>query len=97
MTGEQGDLLDLVAANVPDWDRAVVVQAIETLAATGRTFTSDDLWRLGVPMPANPNALGALFSAARKRGVIECVGYQPSAREGRNASVVRVWRGRAAA
>lgn len=95
MTGQQLDLLDEVAAHVPEWDRGVVMQAIEHLARTGRPFTADDLHALGIPLPPHPNHIGALFSAARKSGLIEQVGYQPSAREGRNGSVVRQWKGAA--
>lgn len=89
----QGDLLEELAANVPAWDRAVVMQAIEHLAGTDRVFTADDLHSLGIPLPPHPNHIGALFSAAHKAGLIQPVGYAPSAREGRNGSVVRTWRG----
>lgn len=87
------DILDKTAENVPTWDRDIVMQGIEHLASLGTPFSADDLHALGIPLPPHPNHIGALFSAARKAGIIQQHGYIPSQRAGRNGSVVRTWIG----
>lgn len=79
--------------------------ALAGLAADGREFTADDLIALvGLPKDSDPNAnnaVGALFSGARARGLIEVVMVDAitpktvkSKRALGHARRVSVWRGR---
>lgn len=69
-------------------------RTIEQLAASGREFVSDDLYKyVGPVMGPSPNVVGALFSAAARRGIIRRVGYRQSERESAAGRVVAVWRG----
>lgn len=78
-------------------DHAMAV--LEELAATGKTFTADDLVaRVGLPddevgMNRN-NAVGAIFSAAAKSGLIVPTGnYIKSRRRTNHSAVLAVWAG----
>jgi len=66
--------------------------AIAYLAASGHTFTADDVRRL-TGEPPSDGALGALFLGAAKRREIVAVGYERSRRPLRRGGVVRVWVG----
>lgn len=72
-------------------------RALSYWAQAGVEFTAADVIALGIPEPDSNGRMGALFRAARARGEIEPVGYQPSTQPSRHGSVVRVWRGRRAA
>jgi len=86
--------LDLLAeVNVDPWWLDGALRAIETLAATGRTFQAYDLLALGVAEPDRPAAWGAAFYAAKAKGLIESVGYAPSKRPTVRGSACREWRG----
>ena len=71
--------------------------AIWDLAATGTPFTADDvIARVGLPSwgTNNNNAVGAIFSAAVKRGWIVPTGvYRKSRRPKSHARVIAVWAG----
>lgn len=76
-------------------------RALETLAASGRPFTSDDLIALvGQPdathQPnARNNAIGLAFRQAAADRLIESDGRVVSSRQPhRKGGAVRVWRGR---
>jgi hypothetical protein len=73
------------------WDLRVVLNAIKHFADSGEPFGSDDV------RPLLPNVgsqvIGAAFNVARRRGLIEPIGYRQSATASRHASVVRIWRG----
>lgn len=88
---------DTIVANWDRWGLDCNGRALLELARTRAAFTADDMPQTGAPEPDNPGRMGALFRTAHRKGLIEPVGYQPSAREGRNGSVVRVWRGTEAA
>jgi hypothetical protein len=82
----------IAAAAHPD-ERARVDAAIRHLAATGRPFSSNTARPLhGVNGPV----VGAAFTAARKAGLIQPVGYEPSNEPGTHAHPVRTWLGVAA-
>lgn len=86
--------LDLLAeVNVDPWWLDGALRAIETLAATGRTFQAYDLVALGVAEPDRPAAWGAAFSAAKAKGLIVRVGYAQSKRPTVRGSACREWRG----
>lgn len=77
----------------PNW-RDWAFNVIQELARTGREFTNDDVRLRGVDEPPHPNHWGALFTAARRKGLIEPTGQvRPSTTPSRNASLNRVWRG----
>ena len=107
MTGEQLTL-DLSAARTARDDGIASVEAnsheewvgavdkvIEMLAAGGREFTSDSIRNIVAAHgePHHPNAWGARFAAAARRGLIHRVGYRQSARPAGHARAVAVWRG----
>jgi hypothetical protein len=71
------------------WDRAIAA-----LARTGEEFTADDVRRIAGPPLDHPNAAGARFHAAARRGLIERTGYRKSARQILHAHPIAVWRGR---
>lgn len=83
----------------PDgWWSECAFAVIKTLAASRHPFTSADIWRndFGLHEPPHPNAVGAVFSRARKNGIIRPAGYTASSKKSRNGSVVRVWVGASA-
>jgi hypothetical protein len=79
--------------NTDIWWRSCADQAIDTLAATGRPFTADDVRDLGVPDPPSPKAWGARFLSASRQGRIVRVGYTPSRRASVHAHPIALWTG----
>jgi len=78
----------------PSWV-AAAVGLLATFAATGSTFSADDL-RDGLPTTTSgTKALGGVFSDAAARGLIEVAGYGPSRSASRRGGATRLWRGRA--
>jgi hypothetical protein len=79
-----------------EWSRRAEL-AIRELAATGTPFTSDDLVRLaGLPSYGvnRNNAVGAFFTSASKRGLIERTGsYKKSRRAVSHGRMIAVWVG----
>ena len=73
-----------------DWHEDAI-STIFAIAVTRCEFTSDDLRREMRPAP-HPNHFGAAFTAARKLGYIEPVGYQTSTAPSRHRGVLRTWR-----
>ena len=66
--------------------------AIAYLAASGLTFTADDVRRRAGEPPTD-NALGAVLLAASKRREIVTVGFDRSKRLTRRGGMARVWKG----
>lgn len=101
MTGTQlgfdvearAQILDRVLEHTDDVWRETALRAIAQLAGTGRVFQATDLLALGVTEPAHANHWGALFRSASQHGLIEHVGYAPSARGTVQGSVTKTWRG----
>lgn len=63
------------------------------VAARGYNFTSDDVWRTGLPKPREPRALGAVFRAAVLAREIEATGsYTKTAQVLRHHAPIAVWR-----
>lgn len=100
-TGEQlrdaGIGAVLAADSAPHRDYRVHVDAVLVrLAATGRPFTSDDVWD-GLPADVrdyvHPNLIGASVRTTSGRGEIECLGLATSGRPSRHKGAVRLWRG----
>ena len=75
-----------------DWLHEARVVLVK-VCATHTTFTTDDLWAKGLPMPREPRALGAIMREAAKAGV--CVATDTYARSTRpecHTRPIRVWR-----
>ena len=81
--------------NEDEWWKSCADRAIDTLAATGRPFTADDIRDMGVPDPTSPRAWGARFLTASRQGRIVRVGYVPSRRASVHAHPIAQWRGAA--
>ncbi len=61
-------------------------------AHTGQLFTAEHIRkRIGLP-PSGPNGLGAAFHIARKKGLIESVGWQENTIPSAHSRHVRVYR-----
>lgn len=69
--------------------------ALAQLAATGRSFTADDLRAIvgDPPDGEHVNGIGGMFLRASRDGSIEFVGYKTSTRPEARGRPVRVWRG----
>ena len=65
---------------------------MEDLAASGRDFTSEDLISV-VGMPSHPNAMGMRFVIAKRKGLIERVGWKNSSINRQHAHALGLWRG----
>lgn len=81
---------------VEQW-KAGVARVIAILARRGEPFTNDDVRAEAdqrmLGEPTHCNAWGAAMSTARKRGVIQAVGYTTSTQVSRHGAIVRQWRG----
>lgn len=70
------------------------IEGIRALALTHDSFTTEDLRNSNMCRPPNhPNAWGAAFSAAAKRGLIVRAGYAKNRRASAHARIVTVWKG----
>jgi len=74
------------------------LDVLEDLAASGEPFTADDLVAVtGLPESSTPNAnnaVGAVFNAVARRGLIVKTGaYRKSRRAVGHARVVAIWVG----
>lgn len=70
--------------------------ALEALAASDATFTAEDVRHYGggIGEPGcRQCAMGLIFAAAHKAGLITPVGAAPSTRRERHGSLTTVWRG----
>jgi hypothetical protein len=89
--------MDLASSSDRAWDwRRRAEVALYELAETGKPFTADDVVAVvGLPDlgPGRNNAVGAMFSAAAKRGWIVRVGYRKATRVLSHGRVVAVWAG----
>ena len=100
-TGDElkGAGMDLALQAVPDWfERAQV--ALGVLASSGMTFTAEDLvYLVGLPRPDEEadrnNAVGAAFSAAARRRIIQRVGFRNSGTARSHARTLAIWVGSA--
>lgn len=80
-----------VTAASDDADRAAIDQAIARAAATGLTFSANDVRQL-LPPGIRAPLVGARFMAASRRGDIVKVGFTPSTDPGTHAHPVAIWR-----
>lgn len=81
----------LVLEKADDSWKDEAYQVIETLAARGIPFTSDDVWaNLSTP-PHHGNAIGAVILHGAKRFNLTRLGYRPSQRPSSRHHVLAVW------
>lgn len=92
-----GDLLSVSVMHetrTNPWWRSGADLAVESLAATRRPFSVDDIRAMGVSEPDHPNRWGGLFGAWSKRGLIRRTGRTvPSRHALRNGSRLPEWVG----
>jgi hypothetical protein len=74
-----------------DW-RARADRAIVQLAIGGQPFTAEEVRQIAGD-PDRPNAFGAVFNTAARRGLIRKVDYQLATRKSRHRNLVTVWEG----
>ena len=86
---ERGQLLALSATS--DWNE----RALEWLRGAYGAYTADDLIEaIGLPHEVasnRNNSVGAIFSAARKQGIIRRVGWAQSRRKESHGRVIAQW------
>jgi len=79
----------------PEWAMAALA-AIRTVAERAELFTADDVWPLlpdEVVKTHDGRALGAMFQAAKRKGVCAATeDFKPCNRVKRHASPVRIWK-----
>ena len=76
-----------------------IAEAIQTLIATGRDFTAEDVRdqlrdkpAVLAVMRAWPNLLPAHMRIAATQGLVRATGFRTASRASRRGSVIRVWR-----
>lgn len=75
-----------------DW-KALALATIQVLANAGDPFTAEDIREIVSDPPGHPNAMGALFQAASRQGLIRFVGYRKATRQSLHAHPIGVWVG----
>jgi hypothetical protein len=70
---------------------AAAWRELGALAATGFTFTADDV-RRRVGGPDHPARWGGVFLAASRAGLIQAVGVRRPATASRHSGLTRVWK-----
>ena len=70
--------------------RAEALTYIEARVRAGHQVTADDL-RRDLPEPPRPNAVGQVFAALSRRGLIEKVQYGHSTSRARKHGTLAVW------
>ena len=89
------DAIQAAEDHADDRWRLLAQQSLARFIATGRPFTTDELWAELDDLDAEthePRALGAIIRRASRDGLITAVGYQPSTRSECHGRPIRVWR-----
>lgn len=82
-------------ARQDDWWQRLVLQAISALPV-GEVFQLFDVVeRYGLPEPTSSAQHGAVMGRARKEGLVDRVGAEPSRRPSTHGALTRTWRRRA--
>jgi hypothetical protein len=86
---------DQAEQNADSWWWSCAMQAVESMAATGRNFQAHDVAEeFALIDPDDPRCRwGALMGAAHRLGIVEPFGVAMSSRRTVNGSLVRTWRG----
>lgn len=67
---------------------------VRTLASTGKPFTPDDVWEMGLERPREPRALGPVMMRAARAGLIYPTGrWVKSENPAQHATPIREWCG----
>jgi len=87
-------MADVEVKSVP-W-RTVAREALEHLALTRPTLTSDDVWqeleRRGIPAPDEARAMGPVMKAAMREGLIVHSHYTTGTNKAHHGDIMRVYR-----
>jgi hypothetical protein len=75
--------------------RVAVDAAIAQLAERAGTFTAEDVRQIAGDPPSHPNAMGARFMAASRRGLIRRVGFREAQRVTLHGHPIALWVGAA--
>lgn len=74
-----------------EW-KARALSTILLVCTKRGTFTSEDLWKAGLPKPREPRALGPMLTKAAKRGWCEPSGtYVKGSSVSRHGAPIAVW------
>jgi hypothetical protein len=87
--------IELVLSHTPEGYKDAFWQAVNRLAATGHTFTPEDVRRLVGNPPNHHNAFSALFAGAVKAGTIKPVGHTNTLRPSSHRRDLKVYIGAA--
>jgi len=80
------------AAEAEAW-KCLAWETLVCLANTGQQFNADDI-REKIGEPTRPNAMGSLFSKAKRQGLIHIVGFRPMRNKSAHARVTFVYSGK---
>lgn len=72
----------------PDWAEAALDHLCRVAVERG-SVTSDDL--RDFDQPEHPNAIGGVFTAARRRGLLRQLDWTTAKAKSRHGGVVRLW------
>ena len=86
------DALARVEAGAPQTWRTAAEAVLAGLAATGKPFTTDEVWAM-LPQPPEPRAIGALMRHAARAGKIRRIGWRESLRPECHRRPVAMWTG----
>lgn len=79
----------MASANWAEKAYDMVIQVAET----HQEFTPDDIWKTGLPKPAEARALGGIMARAKRDGIIEKTGrVQPTTQIESHGTDVTIWR-----
>lgn len=86
-------LIEKTYEAAPERWATAAMEAIHILRAVHETFTADDLYQVvGAPEHGSPNAIGAVFCHARKKGYIKATGrFVPATRASSHGRILREW------
>lgn len=83
-----------VKSHIPREWKIMVEGLIGAMASSGKQFTAEDIRTLSGDPPNHPNAMGAMFLQACRRGVIERCGDMLARRKDRHAARIGLYVGR---
>ena len=87
------DAMERVEAHAAEEWKNLEQDIIFSVCQKQGAFTSEDLWRAGLPKPREPRALGPMLTAAAKKGWCESSGnYVRGSSVTRHGAPIVVWR-----
>lgn len=82
-----------VLDHTPESWKNAALEAITSLATSGRGFTAEDVREIAGDPPGHYNAMGAAVRAAATRGLIRKVGFTKATRASLHATELALWVG----